>query len=180
MPKRIAPECIEDAFELYLKYNGERFDLIEREMRLKGWTTFDKQCLFNRGVGENFREGWIDRYGWRRALETYLNAKSKSLLTSGEKLLAEVETIREKIYERLQSRGVDNRDLVWQHDKYSQRSAEILEQLEKQKDVSRDFAQFLSLLITIALKISPNLARELCNSEDAIIKHAKDEFASQK
>ncbi len=176
MPKRIAPECVADAFELYLKYNGERFDLIEKEMRLRGWTGFDQQCLRNRGIGENFREGWTDRYGWKRALESYLAAKSKSYLTSGEKLLAEVEAIRERIFDRLNTHGVDNRDLVWQHDKYSKRSAEILEQLANAKDDSRDFARFLSLLMRIALKVSPNLARELCNAEDAIIKHAKDEF----
>ncbi len=180
MPKTTNPECIEDAFTLYLKYNGERFDLIEREMRLKGWIGFDKQCLSNRGIGENFREGWIDRFGWKTTLEIYLTAKNKTLLTSGEKLLAEVETIREQIYQRLQTHGVDNRDLVWQHDKYSQRSAEILAQIESSKDISRDFAEFLKLLLNISLKISPTLARELCNAEDAIIKHAKDEFASKK
>lgn len=176
MPYKIAPECIEDAFELYLKYNGERFDLIEREMRLKGWLKFDKQCLQNRGIGEHFREGWIERFGWKNALEIHLTGKIKSIRSSGEKLLSEVEIIREKIFERLQTHGVDNRDLVYQHDKYSQRSAEILEQLEKAKNDSRNFAQFLSFLINISVSISPNLARELCNAEDAIIKRAKEEF----
>ena len=68
---------------------------------------------------------------------------------------------------------MNNRDLIWQHDEYSQRLAEILKQLENASDISRDFAQFLSFLITIAVKISPQLARELCNAEEAIIKHAK-------
>ena len=75
---------------------------------------------------------------------------------------------------------MNNRDLIWQHDKYSQRSAEILAQLENATDISRDFAQFLSFLITIAVKISPQLARELCNAEEAIIQHAKNEFANKK
>lgn len=177
MPAKISPECIEDAFALYLKYNGERFDLIEREMRLKGWIGWNKQCLFNRGVDEYFREGWIERFGWKAALSIHLANKGRTLLSSGEKLLAEVETIRERIFEQINTSGVNNRDLVWQHDKYSQRSAEILQQLEKGRDVSRDFAEFFSLLITISLKISPVLARELCNAEDAIIKHAKEEFS---
>lgn len=177
MPKVTAPECINDAYELYLKYNGERFDLIEKEMRLKGWFTFDRQCLTNRGKNEHFREGWIERYGWRKSLEIYLATKARTILTSGEKLLLEVETIREKLYDRIETHGVDNRDLVWQHDKYSQRSAEILAQIENAKDDSRDFAKFLNLLINISVKVSPVLARELCNSEDAIIKHAKNELA---
>ena len=180
MPKRIAPECIEDAFELYLKYNGERFDLIEREMRLKGWTGFDKQSLFNRGIGENFREGWIDRYGWKKTLETYLAAKSKTILTSGEKLLFEVETIREKLFAKIESSGVNNRDLIWQHDKYARRSAEIMAQIEAANHDTRDFAEFLKFLITISISISPALARELVNAEEALIRRAKDEFKGQK
>jgi len=178
MPKRLAPECVEDAFHLYLKYNGERFDLIQKEMRLKGWTKFSKNCLSNRGIGDNFREGWIDKFGWKNALESYLSTKQKTILTSGEKLYNEVETIREKIFEQLQQKGVQNRDLVWQHDKYSQRSAEILEQIENARTTEKDFAQFLNWLINISIKISPNLARELCNAEDAIIKKAKEEYAS--
>lgn len=178
MPSRVNPECVNDAFELYLKYNGERFDLIEKEMRLKGWM-FDKQCLFNRGIGEHFRTGWIERYGWRAALEIHLTARGKTILTSGEKLLNEVETIRERLFEQIHSSGVNNRDLVWQHDKYSQRSAEILAQIENAKDDSRDFASFLNLLIQISVKVSPVLARELCNAEDALIKHAKDELAKK-
>lgn len=179
MPKRVAPECVEDAFSLYLKYNGERFDLIEKEMRLKGWTTFDRQILTNRGLGENFREGWIERYGWRNALERYLSAKSKTILTSGERLYEEVETIRLKIFEQIERGGVNNRDLVWQHDKYSQRSAEILAQIENARNAEIDFARFFNWLLTVSIKISPNLARELCNAEEAIIKHAKDEFRNK-
>ena len=180
MPFTISPECIADAFELYLKFNGERFDLIEREMRLKGWSGFNKQCLSNRGVGENFREGWIERFGWKSALSIHLTAKGRTILTSGEKLLAEVETIRERLFDQINRSGVNNRDLIWQHDKYSQRSAEILKQLENAQDISRDFAQFLSFLITIAVNISPQLARELCNAEEAIIQHAKNEYANKK
>ena len=176
MPYKIAPECIEDAFALYLKYNGERFDLIEREMRLRGWHSFDKQCLSNRGKNDNFREGWIERFGWKSALAINLAAKSKNFLTNAEKVYYEVETIREKLFEQIRSSGVNNRDLIWQHDKYAQRSAELLSSIENAKDISRDFAEFLSLLITIAVKISPTLARELCNAEDAIIKHAKEEL----
>lgn len=177
MPKRVDPKCIDDALNLYLKYHGERFDLIEKEMRQMGWLGWDKQCLTNRGIGENFREGWIERYGWKSALETYLKTKTKSFLTSGEKLLHEVETIREKIFSQIETKGVDNRDLIWQHDKYTQRSAEILEQIDKARNPLRDFAAFWKFLVKSAVPISPTLARELINAEDAILKRAREEFS---
>lgn len=177
MPKNTLPECIEDAFTLYLKYNGERLDLIEEQMRLKGWIGFNKRCLTNRGKGRNFREGWIDRYQWKKALEIHLAGKGKTILTSGEKLYQEVETIRQKLFEQIQTSGVNNRDLVWQHDKYSQRSAEILAQIENAKDTLRDFAAFWKFLVTNSVSISPVLARELVNAEEAIIKKAREEFS---
>lgn len=176
MPAKVSPECIEDAFALYLKYNGERFDLIEKEMRLKGWS-FDRQCLFNRGIDKHFRSGWIERYGWKSALEIHLATRGRTILTSGEKLLLEVETIRERLFDQIQTSGVNNRDLVWQHDKYAQRSAEILAQIEKARNPLRDFDAFMRFLIVSSVSISPALARELVNAEEAIIRRAKDEFS---
>lgn len=75
--------------------------------------------------------------------------------------------------------GVDNRDLVWQHDKYSKRSAEVLAQIENANDPEKDFANFLNFLISISISISPALARELNNCLEAIISRAKDEFKNK-
>lgn len=176
MPRKLPPECIDDAFALYLKYNGERFDLIEKEMQTKGWV-FDKQCLTNRGNGKNFRAGWIERFRWDKALEIYLTSKGKSVLSSSEKLLHEVEVIREKIFDQIQASGVNNRDLVWQHEKYTKQSAEILTQIEKANNPLSSFAEFFKFLITSSLTISPTLARELVNAEEKILKLAKEEFS---
>lgn len=175
MPKTSQDQCLEDAFDLYLKYKGERFDLIERDMRLKGWS-FNKQCLKNRGKGLHFRQGWIEKYQWAKTLAIYLTAKDKTILTAGQKLLQEVEIVREQIFNHIQASGVSNRDLVWQHDKYVQRSAEILAQIETAANPLRDFAAFWKFLVTTSLTISPSLARELVNAEEAVIKRARDEF----
>ena len=170
---------VEDTFHLYLKYNGERFDLIENEMRLKGWTTFNKNCLTNRGKGENWREGWIDKYGWKNALEHRVQRAGKDFSSIAEKLYHEVETIREQLFEQIQTSGVGNRDLIYQHRDYTQRSAEILEQIEKTKLGTLNFPDFLNFLIRIAPSISPVLHRELDNALEAIIKRAKDEFGQR-
>lgn len=167
---------VEDCFHLYLKYQGTRFDLIEKEMRLKGWTTFNKNCLTNRGQGGNWREGWIEKYGWKNALEHHVQRAGKDFSTLAEKLYHEVETIREQLFAQIQQGGVNNRDLIYQHRDYTQRSAELLAQMESTENVEKHFARFFDWLLKSSLKISPNLARELCNAEDAIIKHAKNEF----
>lgn len=178
MPKKTSPECIADAFRLYLKFNGERFDLIEKEMRELGWVNFSRQRIRKRVANEYI--GWEIDFGWKSALEQYLSAKGKDFLSTAEKVYHEVETIRKKLFDQIQSSGVNNRDLIYQHDKYSQRSAELLEQIEKAKRDNLNFPEFLNFLISISLSISPALARELVNNEDAIIRRAKDEFSYKK
>lgn len=175
MPKITPPESIEDAFELYLKYNGERFDLIEREMRERGWTGFSRQRIRKKVGGEYI--GWESEFRWKSALETYQTGKVREFLTNAEKVYYEVEAIRTLLFKQIQSSGVNNRDLIWQHDKYSQRSAELLEQIEKAKIGTINFPDFLNFLIRIAPSISPTLYRELDNSLEVIIKRAKDEFS---
>lgn len=174
MPKKTSPQAIEDAFQLYLKYNGERFDLIEKEMREKGWANFSRQRIRKR-VGDEYI-GWEIDFGWKSALEKYLSTKAVNFLSNAEKVYSEVETIREQLFNQILATGVNNRDLVWQHDKYSQRSAELLEQIEKANRDNLNFPEFLNFLISISMSISPALARELVNNEDAIIRRAKDEF----
>lgn len=176
MPAKYPPEAIEYCFGLYLKYNGANFDRIEQEMQAvyPGWS---RTILFNRGLGENFRTGWIEKYGWEAALKIHLSVRGKNLLSSGEKLLAEVETIRERLFEQILASGVANRDLVYQHDKYSQRSAELLDQLSRERNTGIDFARFWTFLMKNSVSISPALARELASAEDAMFKKAKDEFS---
>lgn len=139
----------------------------------EGWS---RQILFTRGVGENYRVGWVDKYGWEKALEIHVGNKERSILTSGERLLSEVETVREAIFDRLKTHGVANRDLVYQHEKYSTRSAELLREIETARATGVDFAHFWRFLLQAALIVSPQLARELVAAEDAIMKRAKDEF----
>lgn len=176
MPKKYAPEAIEHCFGLFLKYNGANFDRIEQEMRAVGYSLWSQQILFSRGRGKNYRQGWIDAHGWEKALEIHLSNQNKALLSRREQTLEEVETIRKLIYERITARSVNNRDLVWQHDKYSERSARLLAELELAKQSSGDFAAFWQFLMRAALDISKPLARELCNAEDAILQRAKQEL----
>lgn len=173
------PDMIKDAFELYLKYNGERFDLIDQEMAKRGWAGFKAHSrLPNRGKDKNFREGWISRYGWQKSLEMKVILAGTVAATSAESLLFEVETIRKKVFMELQERGVGagQKDLVYQHDKYISRTTEILDKLEKARDNYGNFTFFLTHLLKAATQISPALAKELCDAEDALIDWAEKEF----
>lgn len=182
MGKRIInPEEIKAAFDLYLLHNGERHDLIEKEMHRLGWTAFRKEILKSRGFGKNRREGWIDQYGWAKSLEIKLATANTVARTSAESLLYEVEEIRKKIFIELQAGGIGRagKDLIYQHDKYVNRSIEILAQLDKARDNYANFVFFIRKLVEAAPKISPALAKEICEAEEGLIEWAESEFVTE-
>lgn len=172
---------IDDAFDLYLKYNGQRFDLIDAEMAKKGWAKFKANSrLKNRGKGENFRSGWIDTFGWKASLELKIATAGMAAATSAESLLFEVEEIRKKIFMKLKELGVGagQKDLVYQHDKYVARTTEILDKLAEARDNYANFVKFAQWLSMNAPKISPALAVAWCEAEDAIIEAAERDFVA--
>src|SRR5258706_8729424 len=61
---------IEDCRELYLKYNGEQHELIEKEMRELGYHDFHRRSLYRRFERGTCKEGWIGKYGWEELLTT--------------------------------------------------------------------------------------------------------------
>lgn len=180
-PPRTNPEAIKDAFDLYLKYNGQQFELIEHEMHQKGWDKFRVSILKNKGRGDNFREGWIQRFGWENALKIKIASQGLLAQTSAEALLFEVETIGKKIFMELEAKGVGsgNKDLIYQHDKYVARRIEILDKLADARDNYANFVTFFQHFLKAATKISPSLAAELCDAEDAIVDWAEREFVTE-
>lgn len=182
MAKRvITNEEISDAFDLYLMHNGERHDLIEKDMHRLGWTAFRKEILKSKGFGENRRDGWIDAYGWRKSLELKIAVANTAAQTSGESLLFEVETIRKKLFQTIEVNGISKagKDAIYQHDKYVQRSTEILDRLNDARDNYANFRFFLGHLLKAAAKISPSLAKELCDAEEPIIDWAESNFVTE-
>lgn len=168
---------IKDAFALYLKYNGERFDLLEDEMRRMGWATFRKQVLTNRGKDKNFREGWIDKFGWKNALKLHLAATATASETSAESLLMENETIRKAAFIEIQAGGVRaSKEIVWQHNTYTQNCIKILASLDAARDNYQNFVFFLQHLVAAAPGISPDLAKAICEAEDALLDWAEKKF----
>ena len=173
-----SPDQVKVAFELYLKYNGESHDRIEREMRSLGYRNFSRKQLIDHGSGNRFRKGWISRYGWQKALEFKLAFTGTIAVTSAESLLFEVEIIRKQLFHELQSVGTIDVDLLKSHERYSARSAQILASLEDARDNYANFVFFLRHLLTAATRISPDLAKAICVAEDALIEWAEREFVT--
>lgn len=179
MPRESRPEMIKDAFALYIKYNGDegKFAQIEQDMHRLGWASFHRAMLKDRGHGEHFRQGWISRHGWENALKLSIAATQTAAATSAESLLAENEFIRKAAYLEIAEQGVRaSKDLIYQHNAYSQNCIKILEKLEAARDNYANFVYFLQALLKAAPTISPALAAEIVAAEEALIEWAETEF----
>lgn len=182
MGKRLNEEMVKDAFALYLKNAGERFDLIEQEMHRLGWTSFKQSMLLDRKdrqAAGGMREGLINRGRWDHALKKHLAelVTSSVAATSAEKLLIECEHIRDAAFEEIKLQGVKAaKETVWQHKQYADLCIKILDKLEAARDNYANFVFFLKHLLTSAATISPALAKELCDAEEPLLEWAEKQF----
>ena len=59
---------IQDCRELYLKHDGKMHELIEQEMRYRGYHDFHRRILYRRFERGTCQPGWVGTYGWTGAL----------------------------------------------------------------------------------------------------------------
>jgi hypothetical protein len=175
---KLLTDQINAAHELFLKYNGESYDRIEREMRALGYRNFKKNQLVGRGEGRTFRKGWINLYGWQKTLEFKLAFRGTIAITSAESLLFEVEFLRKQLFHQIQGTTPVDVELLKMHDRYAARSAQILSSLETARDNYGNFVFFLRHLLAAATNISPPLAKAICHAEDALLEWAEREFVT--
>ncbi len=179
MPVKKEKDLINRAFELYLEFNGENFDEIEKQMRIEGWE-FSAERFKSKGRRgtKTFRQGWVEKYGWEKSLELYISMKGKAAVTSAESLLFEVEFIRKKIFNQIEENPTGaTKDMYWQHNTYVGRTTEILDRLKSARDNYANFTFFMEHLLAISPKLSPNLAKELIKAEEPLIEWAEKTFA---
>jgi hypothetical protein len=180
MPKTLAPECISDAFDLYVKYNGTNLPAIQREMRARGWSSFTSQNIRKKVGGEYV--GLEAELGWKKALSEINARRGQVAMTSAEELHFEVECIRKTVFDALQTMGISdpaNKWLLWEHRHYVEKTAKILTSLAAARDNYANFVFFLTHLLAAATRISPALALALCEAEDALLDWAEREFATK-
>ncbi len=180
MPLKRPPECIEDAFQLYLQYNGQHFDLIEKEMQAKGWAGWRKQILFSRKLKNgDIQEGWIAKYGWEKALQLHIANKLRTNATNAaESLFLDIKQKRETISTKLDADGCNNKDLVYQHRDYCKLEIDALMKLESARENIEGFAAFFDRLLEWLPSLSDNATKELIKIHEPLFEKARAHYAN--
>lgn len=180
MGKNYSTEAIETCKRLYLKFSGTQHDRIEQEMHRAGWPDWKKKNLYSRGKVEtgNYREGWIEKYGFKQALEIHLAQKPAAALNNAQKLVREIEFIREALDKEIKTKGVTAVDikLLYLHRDYCKLCIDALTRVEAARDTLGGFVSFYERFIDWMTDIEPKLARALLKVEDLIIARAETEF----
>lgn len=177
MSRHYSAEAIDQCLRLYLKFNGQQHARIEREMR-KVWPGWSKANLYTRGKGKNQKIGWIEKYGWEKALQLHLAQKPTAALNNAQKLVREVEEVRDKLFVKIRAEGATQvgKEILYLHRDYSKLSIEALTKVEAARDTLGGFVSFYERFIDWMTDIDSKIARALLDKEDLIIDRAEKEF----
>lgn len=178
MPRPYSTEAIEECQRLYLRFNGQHHDRIERQMR-RTWPGWSKQNLYTRGAGANKKIGWIEKYGWEKSLKLHLASRPEGTLTSAEKVFNEIEEIRKKIYEQIKTVGPTDRDLIYQHRDYSKLSIDALNKITGAGHTFENFVAMWERLLDWLPDIDDRAATALLKVADQVIEKASAEYGKQ-
>jgi hypothetical protein len=182
MAARYTAEAIDYCFKLYLKYNGQQHDRIEKEMHKRGWSGWRKKNLYSSKDGRGGETlGWIEKYGWEKALKEHLANKVAPSLDSAEKLVREIEEVRVSLATEIRSKGAPNvdKERLQLHRDYCGLSISALTKVEAARDTLSGWTSFFERFIDWAVDRDPKLARKLTDDSDYYIGRAAKEFGEE-
>lgn len=169
--RRYDQQAINQAFQLYLKFNGQRHDRIEEEMRAD-WPGWSKQRLYG-------RSGWIQKYAWDAALAIKISADKDAALNSADRLVKEIETVRARLYKQLNDDGVFDGETVKAHKEYAKLSIDALIKIKEARDTLGAFAAMWERLMSWLPDYSNDALEALLQVEEDILTRAAKELGTE-
>jgi hypothetical protein len=174
MPVTYSSEAVEECRKLYLKYNGQNYALIEKEMRRR-WPKWSKSLLISvkKTKQRAAKPGWPDKYGWDALLEKKLEIEiEKGGLTRAERLYQAIRNRRELLEGELESDPTDDK-LLQRHNSYCALEERVLSRLDLERGSYEGFVEFYEWLCSNVAEESTATARGLLEISEAIRERAK-------
>jgi hypothetical protein len=170
-------DAIRQCLRFYLDHNGQQHDLIEKKMQKAGWSGWKKQNLYDRGKGKQTRLGWISKYGFEKALRIHVAQLPTPSLNNAQKLVSEIETVRELLYSEIQGKTeVVEKERLQLHRDYCNLSIAALAKVEAAKDTLGAWVHFWERLLDWSVDVDIKLARTLKKHSPELISRAEEEF----
>lgn len=182
MAARYTAEAIDYCFKLYLKYNGQQHDRIEKEMHKRGWSGWRKKNLYSSKDGRGGETlGWIEKYGWEKALKEHLANKVAPSLDSAEKLVRDIEMVCDGLAAEIRAKGVSatDKERLQLFRDFGNLQIGAITKVQAARDTLGAWVGFFERFIDWAVDIDPKLARRLTDKSDEFIARAEKEFGDQ-
>jgi hypothetical protein len=178
MPASYPKEAVELCESLYLRFNGQQHDRIQAEMQKAGYGSWSKQNLYTRGKGPNQKIGWIEKYGWEKALTRKLElASERKAVSADEQLVRDIEEVQRRVRDQLKlTQPGSDRDLLYQFRDLSKLLIEARTKLEARRDTFGGFVQFWERLLDWLPEIDAPAARALLAVADSVLERAGSEY----
>jgi hypothetical protein len=175
---RYSPEAIDYCLRRYLHYNGQHYERIEQDMRRAGYVGFSRHLLSGKKrKGKADTLGWVELYGWEKALAIHLAQKPTASLNSAQQLVREVETIRQQLYEAIRAQGAQvDKEKLQLHRDYCNLHIAALTKVESAKDTLGAWVLFFEKFCDWAPDVDIRLAKLLAKHSPAMIARAGKEF----
>jgi hypothetical protein len=146
-------------------------------MRKAGYANWQRQYLYTSGQGQHEKIGWIEKYGWDKALAIHLAQKPTAALNSAQQLVTEIDTIRTQLYQRINAQGANvEKELLQLHRDYCKLAIEALTKVAEAKDTLGAWVNFWERLLGWMPDIDIAAARLLVKHSAEIISRAEEEF----
>jgi len=176
MGAEYSAKAIDHCFKLYLKHNGQNHKAIEKGMHEAGWTGWSVNNLYNQGA----KIGWIEKYGWKEALEKHLEQKVSPTLNSAEQLVSEIDELRGYLYKEIHAKGGNvDKERYQLFVRLAELSIAALTKVREARDTLSGWVNFFERFVDWAIDIDPKLARKLMDKSEEFIARAEKEFGEE-
>lgn len=179
MPTQYDQELIEHCRALYIKYGGKNLDAVEREMQ-KEIATWRKNNLFDRGKGENFREGWINRYGFDKSLQEHLKIQAIAGCDDVQKLYIGIKSVRETLQNKIKGSN-PSRDDIYAYRDFCKLEMEARTKLDLEKDSYEIFVTIVEKILAWLPDIDLKASKSILSGDvmERLLAKAKSEYGDQ-
>jgi len=175
MPVKYSHLAVEECQKLYLKYNGQNYALIEKEMRAR-WPKWSKSLLISVKATKTraAKQGWPEKYGWTNLLKTRLQIELEQAgLTHAARLHRDIRDTRQSLQAEINKHGLNDPEMLKSLKDFSALELQALSRLELERGSYEGFIEYWEWLCSNIAEISTRAAKELIVVSDDVKERAK-------
>lgn len=176
-------EAIEKARGLYIKYGGENFGAIQREMQKQypGWrksNLVSRQEKAYRGRAAREKLGWVELYGFEKSLKLHLQQLATSAKNDEQDLYLGIKAVRKELQTKVAA-GIATRDEVYSYRDFCKLEIDARKNLDLSQDNLETFVSGYEKLLIWLGELDAAAAKVVVKHGDRLAEMAKAHYGEE-